>query len=123
MIAKAGGDRRVVEIVVAPRLQGLGISRAMLTALRDDARRHGFTELYAPIRPTEKQERAFVREERYRRRSRRLEPGPTSRSNRITWSMSSPTCGSAIRSTWAGSSCVVIPEIDICQAAQLNLAA
>jgi GNAT superfamily N-acetyltransferase len=43
-----------LEIMVAPRLQGRGISRVMLTALPDNARRLGFTALYAPIRPTEK---------------------------------------------------------------------
>jgi len=43
-----------LEIMVAPRLQGRGISQAMLTALRDNARRLGFDALYAPIRPTDK---------------------------------------------------------------------
>jgi GNAT superfamily N-acetyltransferase len=43
-----------LEIMVAPRLQGHGVSQVMLTALRDNARRLGFTALYAPIRPTEK---------------------------------------------------------------------
>jgi GNAT superfamily N-acetyltransferase len=43
-----------LEIMVAPRLQRLGISQAMLKALRDNARRLGFTALYAPIRPTDK---------------------------------------------------------------------
>jgi len=43
-----------LEIMVAPRLQGHGVSLAMLTALRDNARRLGFTTLYAPIRPTDK---------------------------------------------------------------------
>ena len=43
-----------LEIMVAPRLQGRGISQVMITALRDNARRLGFTALYAPIRPTEK---------------------------------------------------------------------
>ena len=36
------------------RLQGRGISRVMLAALRDNARRLGFAELYAPLRPTDK---------------------------------------------------------------------
>ena len=35
-------------------IQGHGVSLAMLTALRDNARRLGFTTLYAPIRPTDK---------------------------------------------------------------------
>jgi GNAT superfamily N-acetyltransferase len=43
-----------LEIMVAPRLQGRGIAQVMLAALRDNARRLGFTELYAPLRPTDK---------------------------------------------------------------------
>ena len=43
-----------LEIMVTPRLQGRGISRVMLAALRDNARRLGFAELYAPLRPTDK---------------------------------------------------------------------
>jgi GNAT superfamily N-acetyltransferase len=43
-----------LEIMVAPRLQGRGISRVMLAALRDNARRLGFAELFAPLRPTDK---------------------------------------------------------------------
>jgi len=43
-----------LEIMVAPRLQRSGISRLMLTALRDNARRLGFADLYAPLRPTDK---------------------------------------------------------------------
>jgi GNAT superfamily N-acetyltransferase len=43
-----------LEIMVAPRLQQRGVSRLMLTALRDNARRLGFADLYAPLRPTDK---------------------------------------------------------------------
>ena len=43
-----------LEIMVAPRLQRSGISRLMLTALRDNVRRLGFRDLYAPLRPTDK---------------------------------------------------------------------
>jgi GNAT superfamily N-acetyltransferase len=43
-----------LEIMVAPRLQGRGISRVMLAALRDNARRLGFSDLYGPLRPTDK---------------------------------------------------------------------
>lgn len=43
-----------LEIMVAPRLQRSGISRLMLTALRENARRLGFADLYAPLRPTDK---------------------------------------------------------------------
>lgn len=44
----------VLEIMVAPRLQWSGISRLMLAALRDNVRRLGFSDLYAPLRPTVK---------------------------------------------------------------------
>jgi GNAT superfamily N-acetyltransferase len=43
-----------LEIMVAPRLQGRGVSRRMLGALRDNAGRLGFRDLYGPLRPTEK---------------------------------------------------------------------
>ncbi|HZT89996.1 MAG TPA: hypothetical protein VFA12_18640 [Stellaceae bacterium] len=43
-----------LEIMVAPRVQGRGVSHRMLAAMRDNARRLGFRGLYAPIRPTEK---------------------------------------------------------------------
>jgi GNAT superfamily N-acetyltransferase len=43
-----------LEIMVAPHLQGQGVARVMLTAMRDNARRLGFRELYAPLRLTEK---------------------------------------------------------------------
>ena len=54
---RAGRPAKAVsalEIMVAPHLQQRGISRQMLTALRDNVRRLGFTELYAPLRPTDK---------------------------------------------------------------------
>jgi len=43
-----------LEITVAPLLQGRGISRLMLVAMRDNARARGFADLYAPLRPTDK---------------------------------------------------------------------
>jgi GNAT superfamily N-acetyltransferase len=43
-----------LEIMVAPRLQQRGVSRVMLGAMRDNARRLGFADLYAPLRPTGK---------------------------------------------------------------------
>jgi GNAT superfamily N-acetyltransferase len=43
-----------LEIMVAPRLQGRGISRVMLAALCHNARRLGFADLFAPLRPTDK---------------------------------------------------------------------
>ena len=43
-----------LEITVAPRLQRRGTSRLMLNALRENARRLGFADLYGPLRPTDK---------------------------------------------------------------------
>jgi GNAT superfamily N-acetyltransferase len=40
--------------MVTPRLQGRGIAQAMLVAMRDNARRLGFADLYAPLRPSDK---------------------------------------------------------------------
>ncbi len=40
-----------VEIAVRPDSQGSGLSREMLVAMRDNAARHGFAELVAPVRP------------------------------------------------------------------------
>jgi GNAT superfamily N-acetyltransferase len=63
VIRWADADRRAgrsatavsaLEITVAPRLQQRGISSLMLMAMRDNARRLGFADLYAPLRPTDK---------------------------------------------------------------------
>ncbi|WP_243058051.1 N-acetyltransferase [Nocardioides sp. SR21] len=43
-----------VEIAVRPDLQGAGLSHQMLVAMRDNAKRHGFAELVAPVRPNGK---------------------------------------------------------------------
>ena len=43
-----------VEIAVRPDLQGTGLSVQMLVAMRDNAARHGFAELVAPVRPNGK---------------------------------------------------------------------
>ena len=43
-----------LEIMVAPRLQAQGVARVMLAALRANAHRLGFADLYAPLRPTDK---------------------------------------------------------------------
>jgi GNAT superfamily N-acetyltransferase len=43
-----------VEIVVRTDLQGHGLSSRMLVAMRDNAARHGFAELVAPVRPNGK---------------------------------------------------------------------
>jgi GNAT superfamily N-acetyltransferase len=50
-----------LEIMVAPRLQRSGISRLMLAALRDNVRRLGFADLYAPLRPTDKHREPLTR--------------------------------------------------------------
>jgi GNAT superfamily N-acetyltransferase len=49
-----------LEIMVAPRLQGHGVSQRMLAAMRDNARRLGFRELFAPLRPTDKHKEPLV---------------------------------------------------------------
>jgi len=54
---RAGRPAKAVsalEIMVAPRLQRRGTSRLMLAALRGNAKRLGFSDLYAPLRPTDK---------------------------------------------------------------------
>lgn len=43
-----------VEIAVRPDLQGTGLSAQLLAAMRDNAGRHGFAELVAPVRPNGK---------------------------------------------------------------------
>ncbi len=43
-----------VEIAVRPDRQGTGLSAHMLAAMRDNAARHGFAELVAPVRPNGK---------------------------------------------------------------------
>jgi GNAT superfamily N-acetyltransferase len=45
-----------VEISIRPDLQGGGLSRQMLAAMRANAGRRGFTELWAPVRPNGKQD-------------------------------------------------------------------
>jgi GNAT superfamily N-acetyltransferase len=43
-----------IEIAVRPDRQGTGLSAIMLAAMRDNAARHGFAELVAPVRPNGK---------------------------------------------------------------------
>lgn len=45
-----------IEISITPGLQGTGLSKVMLGAMRDNAGRLGFTELLAPVRPNGKQD-------------------------------------------------------------------
>lgn len=57
-----------LEIMVTPRLQGQGVSQMMLKAMRDNARRLGFHELWAPLRPTEKDKEPLTPFAQYVRR-------------------------------------------------------
>ncbi|MFG2818452.1 N-acetyltransferase [Kitasatospora sp. NPDC048365] len=54
----ARGDRpdlvTALEIAVRPDLQGRGLSGVLLGAMRDNARRHGFPAVVAPVRPSAK---------------------------------------------------------------------
>lgn len=43
-----------LEIAIRPDLQGHGLSGVLLKALRDNAAKHGFRELVAPVRPNAK---------------------------------------------------------------------
>jgi GNAT superfamily N-acetyltransferase len=43
-----------LEISLLPMVRGRGIAEQMLAAMKANARRHGFAELYAPVRPTQK---------------------------------------------------------------------
>jgi GNAT superfamily N-acetyltransferase len=44
-----------LEISLLPHLRGAGNSRAMLAAMKANTRRGGFADLYAPLRPNQKQ--------------------------------------------------------------------
>ncbi len=58
LLASLRGERpdaiSAVEIAVRPDRQGSGLSAQMLAAMRDNAARHGFAELVAPVRPNGK---------------------------------------------------------------------
>src|ERR1043165_20760 len=43
-----------LEIGLLPRMKGAGHSRTMLTAMKQNARKRGFADLYAPLRPNQK---------------------------------------------------------------------
>jgi GNAT superfamily N-acetyltransferase len=43
-----------ISVVIAPHAQGGGLSARMLSAMRDNARAHGFREVVAPVRPNAK---------------------------------------------------------------------
>ncbi|MGW7289258.1 N-acetyltransferase [Streptomyces sp. NPDC054847] len=59
-----------IEITVAKESQGRGISGRLLAAMRDNARRRGFSELIAPVRPSAKsaEPSALMSEYAYRTR-------------------------------------------------------
>ncbi|WP_030603407.1 GNAT family N-acetyltransferase [Streptomyces fulvoviolaceus] len=59
-----------ISIVVDPRLQGHGLSSRMLSAMRDNARAHGFREVVAPVRPSAKHLEPRTPIEEYARRVR-----------------------------------------------------
>lgn len=59
-----------VSVVVDPRLQGRGLSALMLSAMRDNARAHGFGEVVAPVRPSAKHLEPHTPIEEYARRVR-----------------------------------------------------
>jgi GNAT superfamily N-acetyltransferase len=67
-----------LEIMVAPRHHGKGVSQRMLRAMRDNVRRLGFADLYAPLRPTlkEKEPRTPFAEYAARRRGDGLPSDP-----------------------------------------------
>ncbi len=58
LAASIGGERpdavSAIEIAVRPDRQGTGLSGLMLAAMRDNAARHGFADLVAPVRPSGK---------------------------------------------------------------------
>lgn len=49
-----------LEISLLPRMRGAGHSRTMLEAMKANARAFGFADLYAPVRPNEKQLQPLV---------------------------------------------------------------
>jgi len=49
-----------LEIMVLAPYRGRGLSPLMLRAMRDNAARLGFADLYAPVRPTEKQKQPLM---------------------------------------------------------------
>ncbi len=58
LLTAIDGDRpdavSAVEIAVRPDRQGTGLSAQLLAAMRDNAARHGFADLVAPVRPSGK---------------------------------------------------------------------
>jgi GNAT superfamily N-acetyltransferase len=59
-----------VLIAVPPEEQGRGLSAVALEAMAENARRHGYSDLYAPVRPTLKQAEPGTPMADYMRRTR-----------------------------------------------------
>src|SRR5260370_22618125 len=49
-----------LEISLLPQARGLGNSRRMLDAMKANARKRGFLDLFAPVRPSHKHHRPFM---------------------------------------------------------------
>jgi len=49
-----------LEISLLPQARGLGNSRRMLDAMKANARKRGFLDLFAPVRPSQKHHRPFM---------------------------------------------------------------
>lgn len=54
-----------LSITIRPEMQGQGLSRRMVVAMRDIAKRHGFHDLLAPVRPNRKPAYPLTPIERY----------------------------------------------------------
>jgi GNAT superfamily N-acetyltransferase len=59
-----------LEISLLPAVRGRGIAEQMLAAMKANAGRHGFADLYAPVRPTQKQRQAALPMGDYLRQTR-----------------------------------------------------
>jgi GNAT superfamily N-acetyltransferase len=59
-----------LEISLLPRVRGAGHSRAMLAAMKQNARARGFADLYAPLRPNQKHLEPHVPMAEYVKRTR-----------------------------------------------------
>lgn len=59
-----------LEIVVHPNMSGQGISAQMVKAMKENAKRLGFKDLYAPVRPSQKQLEPHTPMQEYVKRTR-----------------------------------------------------
>jgi len=83
--------------VVDPRLQGRGLSRAVIVAMGEIARRHGLRALVAPVRPTLKHRYPLVPMARYVG-WRRPDGAPFDPWLRVHWRLGARVLGVASRS-------------------------